>query len=449
MPDSRVNQGPAPLWRPNQNEVASAQLSTDLSFDIAIIGGGYSGLWSAFHLLNLEPKLKIAIFEARYLGFGASGRNGGWASTEYPVSRSSLLKRYGSEQTELLQRCLVETIDAIGEFAAQHAPATHFIKSGTLNFARNPAQVARLRKQMAGAADDWRWLEGSELNEVIRINGARAAILNPQAATVSPYELVMGLARYLRSKGVAIFEGVFASESAGGVLANSYQIPAAHVIRATEAFADPHRDFIPLYSLMVATEPLPDRFWDEVGNSNRATFAEYTHLVNYAQRTADGRLAIGGRGATYPFAARRSLAKEAVPAVHAQIRQLANSWFPALREFKFTHAWGGAVAITRDWEPDLRWDRRSNRGRLGGYAGDGVAMSYLAAKTLSHEILDAPAKERKLHFLNRKIRKWEPEPLRYLAVNSLIKLSGLSDREEGVTGRASLLNRVIAPVILR
>lgn len=448
MPDSRVS-SPAPLWWPKQNEVAGEQLSTDLTFDIAIIGGGYSGLWSAYHLLNIDPKLKIAIFEARHLGFGASGRNGGWASTEYPVSRSSLIKRHGTEKIELLQRCLVETVDAIGDFAAVYAPATNFIKSGTLNIARNSAQVGRLKKQMAGAPSDWRWLSGSELTDVIRINGALAAIHNPAAATVSPFELVMGLARYLRSKGVAIFEGVFASESAGGVLANSYQIQAARVIRATEAFAEPGRDFIPLYSLMVATEQLPERFWEEVGNPSRATFAEYSHLVNYAQRTHDGRLAIGGRGATYPFASRRSVSKEAAPAVHAQIRRLANSWFPALREFKFTHAWGGAVAITRDWEPDLRWDRRSNRGRLGGYAGDGVVMSYLAAKALAYEILDAPAKERKLHFLNRKMRKWEPEPLRYLAVNSLIKLSGLSDREERITGRASLLNRLIAPVILR
>jgi glycine/D-amino acid oxidase-like deaminating enzyme len=135
--------------------------------------------------------------------------------------------------------------------------------------------------------------------------------------------------------------------------------------------------------------------------------------------------------------------------VHDTIRSLLRSWFPILRDVNFTHSWGGAVAITRDWEPYLQWDPKSGFGRLGGYAGDGVTMSSLAAKILAHEILDAKNELRNLHFVNRKIRRWEPEPIRYLGVNALVKLSGIADTEERITGRASLLNRVIEPLILR
>jgi glycine/D-amino acid oxidase-like deaminating enzyme len=200
---------------------------------------------------------------------------------------------------------------------------------------------------------------------------------------------------------------------------------------------------------MVATEPLDDATWDQIGNKSRFTFAENSHMVNYAQRTRDNRIAIGGRGATYPFGSKLSDAKESTRRVHETIRALLKSWFPILSDVKFTHAWGGAVAITRDWEPYVQWNPETGLGRLGGYAGDGVTMSHLAAKILAYEILDAPTELRNLHFVNQKIRNWEPEPIRYVGVNTLVKLSGMADTEERITGRASLLNRVIEPLILR
>ncbi|NCW35398.1 MAG: hypothetical protein EBV91_05550, partial [Actinobacteria bacterium] len=198
---------------------------------------------------------------------------------------------------------------------------------------------------------------------------------------------------------------------------------APRVIRATEVFGKPGRDFIPLYSLMVATEPLGEDIWREIGAQERFTFAEASHLINYAQRTVDNRLAIGGRGATYPLGSTLLESKEQTPRVHENLRSLARSWFPVLNDVKFTHSWGGAVAITRDWEPYVLWNKETGRARLGGYAGDGVTMSYLAANTLAHEILEIESRFRKLHFVNRPIRQWEPEPLRYLAINSLSQRS--------------------------
>ena len=172
-------------------------------------------------------------------------------------------------------------------------------------------------------------------------------------------------------------------------------------------------------------------------------------MINYAQRTTDNRIAIGGRGATYPFGSKLSESKESTAKVHETIRTLLKSWFPVLQEVNFTHSWGGAVAVTRNWEPYVQWSPHEGFARLGGYAGDGVTMSHLAAKILAHEILDVKNELRNLHFVNQKIRKWEPEPIRYLGVNTLVKLSGIADAEERITGRASLLNRVIEPLILR
>ena len=416
------------------------------SYDVVIIGGGFSGLWSAYHLIELNPELSIAIFEAKRCGFGASGRNGGWASSDYPVYRNTLEKRHGKEKTDELFKALTNAIDEIGRIAKKLAPGANFVKSGTLMFARNSAQEIRLKDSQ----DELHiWKDKKELEELIRVSNARGGLFNSECATINPMGLVDGLKKYLISQGVTIREGVFATPSESGVFANSSFVGASVVIQAAEVFGDPGREFIPLYSLMVATDPLADSQWEKIGVDSRFTFAEASHLINYAQRTADNRLAIGGRGATYPFNSTLRSEKEMTSSVHENLRRLAKSWFPNVKEMKFTHEWGGAVAITRNWEPYVQFDNARGFGRLGGYAGDGVTMSFLASKILAHLVAGRESELTHLHFVNKKIRKWEPEPLRYLAVNSMVKLSGLADKEEARTGRPSLVSRIIAPLILR
>ncbi|MEY3318476.1 MAG: hypothetical protein RL159_256 [Actinomycetota bacterium] len=433
------------LWAENSHSKIVAPSLGD-SYDVAIIGGGFSGLWSAYHLKQLDPSLSIAIFEARELGFGASGRNGGWASSEYPVYKETLLKRIGAPLTESLFEALNKSIDEIGDFCSTHGKEVGFTKSGSLYFARNKAQLSRLKGKVDG---DSRWLNASEVREILNVAGVLGGILNPHCATIHPFNLVKALSAYLNQTRVSIFENSWATPVSGGVLVNSSLIKAQAVIQATEAFGNPGRDFIPLYSLMVATEELEQSIWDELGNVERFTFAENSHMINYAQRTIDNRIAIGGRGATYPFGSRLSEAKESTVKVHETIRELLRTWFPILKDVQFTHAWGGAVAVTRNWEPYVQWDPNNGFGRLGGYAGDGVTMSYLASKILAYEVLNEESELRRLHFVNTRIRKWDPEPIRYLGINTMVKLSGMADKEERITGRLSLLNKVIEPLILR
>ena len=450
MPASRANNS---LWLESSTNTPRLEPKrhvtnlheADHFYDVAIIGGGFSGLWSAYHLKRLNPALKIAIFEAETLGFGASGRNGGWASSEYPVHKETLKERIGSSRTAQLFDSLNDSIDEIGEFSKNYE-GIGFVKSGSLYFARNQAQLRRLATK---ADRNNSLLNADQVKNLLNVEGVLAGLFNPNCATIHPFNLLKALATHLGNLRVSIFENSWANPVAGGVLVNSQMVQAPVVIQATEAFGTPRREFIPLYSLMVATEPLAQSIWDEIGNSNRFTFAENSHMINYAQRTIDNRIAIGGRGATYPFRSRLQSSKESTEKVHETIRALIKSWFPVLRDVKFTHSWGGPVAVTRNWEPYVQWNPRHGFGSLGGYAGDGVTMSYLAGKILSEEILDVGSELRELHFVNQRIRKWEPEPIRYLGVNALIKLSGIADIEERITGRASYLNRVIEPLILR
>ena len=439
---SRANSS---LWADSAHQLGTKELTSNKEFDIAIIGGGFSGLWTAFHLNQLDKNLRIALFEARDIGFGASGRNGGWASSEYPVTKKSLIKRHGEALTNQLFLALDQSIDEIGTFARRNAPTAGFTKSGSLYFSRNQGQLDRLRAK----SPDSDWLTKKQLRDLINVDGVLGGVFDENCATVHPYELLQGLAEYLIKRKVSIYTRSFATRIPGGLLVNSFKISASRVIQATEVYGEANREFIPLYSLMVATEPLSKKIWQKIGNEERFTFAENTHVINYAQRTVDDRLAIGGRGASTPYLSRLKVSKESTESIHNRLRNLARSWFPVLRDIRFTHSWGGAVAITRNWEPYLQFDRKSGFGRLGGYAGDGVTMSHLAGKIMAAEILDKQLPARNLHFVNQPIRKWEPEPLRYLAVNSLVQLSNLADFEESKTGKPSLLNRVIEPLILR
>ncbi len=436
------------LWTKTVGRENFLPLGNNLSIDLAIVGGGLSGLWSAFHALAAEPTLSIALFEASHLGFGGSGRSGGWVSSDYPVSRKTLTRRHGIAATNELFLSLKESITAIGDFAKSHAPLASFIKSGTYMVARSDAQEKRIASQIDR---DHLWVTPSELDEVMRISGARGALFNKECATVNPMGLVVGLARYVAARGVAIYENSPALVLSGNdLLVNSYRVTAKKVISAVEVFRDNPRAQIPLYSLMVATDSLSDEIWKEIGNRSRATFAEASHTINYAQRTSDNRLALGGRGAPYPFRSRRSVALESTEKVRTQLQNLARTWFPLLHDVDFPYSWGGAIAITRDWEPYARTtDTQKNTGELGGFAGDGMTMTYLASKGLVAEMFDKKIKERGLHFIGRRSRNWEVEPLRYIAVNGLVRLTTWADREEGITKRPSLLSRIIEPLILR
>lgn len=440
MLDSKANNS---LWADSKERFKGKSLDSNLDFDVAIIGGGFSGLWTAFHLNQIDRTLRIAIFEAREIGFGASGRNGGWASSEYPVSKKTLIRKIGLASTERLFAALSQSIDEIGKFAGKHAPEAGFKKSGSLYFARNEGQLRRLEAK----SEVGEWLSKDSLRELINIKGALAGRFNPECATVHPYNLLQGLAKFISRRGISIYTNSWATRVNGGILASSFFVRAPIVVQATEVYGDKNRSFIPLYSLMVATEPLSKSVWSEIGNKERFTFAENAHVINYAQRTVDNRLALGGRGATSPFGSILQESRESNEKVHKRLIDLAKSWFPALNDVEFTHRWGGAVAITRNWEPYLQFD--GGFGKLGGYAGDGVTMSHLAGKIMAQEILNVKSDLRSLHFVNKKIREWEPEPLRYLGVNTLIYLSTISDREEELTKRPSKINRFIEPVILR
>ena len=408
-----------------------AHLASDIDADVVIIGGGFTGLWSAFYLKQLDTTLRIVILEAERIGFGASGRNGGWCSALYPTTHG-----YSEVRPHL-----IESIDEIGAFAHAHAPEVGFVKSGTITVARNKAQLERIKGSVAAHES---YLPKGPLFSRIGMKGALGALYTPDCAVIHPGRLVRALAEYVEKLGVIIYESTRAlTIEPKLVKSKDASVRATSIIKATEVFSQNPRSHAPIYSLMVATEPLSDEIWSEIGLAHRETFAEALHLVNYGQRTIDNRLAVGGRGARYLFGSRLRAKHEMDHRVHQEIIELVRDWFPILKRTKFTHRWGGAVSIPRDWHPYINWDKSSGIARAGGYSGDGVTLSHLAGKTLAHLILEREHPITKLPHVNWQNPRWEAEPLRWLGVNGSVLATDLADREEALTRRPSLIAKAL------
>ena len=301
---------------------------------------------------------------------------------------------------------------------------------------------------MGFGEEDLRWLGPDETRDLIGADGILGATFTPHCAALQPALLARGLADAVERRGVPVYEHTEVLEirpradgTRPSVVTRGGTIDATVVVRATEAWTPTlpglHRDIVPVYSLMVATEPLGDGFWSSAGLESRATFADHRHMIIYGQRTADGRIAFGGRGAPYHFGSSVRARFDAEPAVHALLRSTLTELFPALDGTRFTHAWGGPLGIPRDWHSSVGLDRDTGLAWAGGYVGDGVATTNLAGRTLADLITGADSDLVALPWVDHRSPRWEPEPLRWLGVNAGLWAMKAADRSEARRGRPS------------
>jgi glycine/D-amino acid oxidase-like deaminating enzyme len=423
-------------------------LPGDREFDIAVVGAGYTGLWTAYYLAKRDPGLRICVLEREVVGFGASGRNGGWCSAIFPASMRKIAQGAGRSAATAMQTAMNETVAEIARVVGKEGIDCDFAHGGYVSVARNAAQFARARAEVEGwrtwgfGADHMRVLSADEISGQVRMSGAVGGTFTPHCAALHPAKLVRGLADVVRALGVTVFEGTAVTEIRAGHVSTTHgTVRADSIVIATEGFTPDlpgrHRDLVPMYSLMVATEPLPRSWWEQTGLDARETFSDKRHLRIYGQRTADDRIAFGGRGAPYHFGSRIHAGFDHDERVHAMLRGILGELFPGLAEARFTHAWGGNLGIPRDWYPSVRYDRASGIGWAGGYVGDGVATTNLAGRTLADLILDRDSDLTGLPWVGRTPRRWEPEPLRWLGVNAVTALFAVADRTEARTGRPS------------
>ncbi len=446
--------GPS-LWAdtlPDAERFAAAASDVPADVDVAIIGAGYTGLWTAWHLRRIDPTLRVAVLERDHVGFGASGRNGGWASALLPMSLASVAREHGDATARRLQSTMHDTVRRIGEWCRTHAAADVFHQGGSISMARLPPQVERLHDELAEyrrfgfGEDDYRWIDAVDAADTCGATDVLGALVTPHCAVVHPARLVHALAHAAHAGGVTIVEGATVERhEPGRVATDRGTVRADVVVRATEGYtpqlAGERRTVMPLYSLMVATEPLGPDAWDAIGLADRPTFADGRSLIIYGQRTADGRIAFGGRGAPYHFGSRIDPSFDRDDDIRRLLVDELRLMFPVLDDVTFTHHWGGVLAVPRDRHPSVVFDRDQGIATVGGYVGDGVATTYAAGRTLAALIAgpadDVDAEHVRLPWVGHRSRRWEPEPLRWLGVNTALLAARRSDRRERRTGRAA------------
>ncbi|HWS57410.1 MAG TPA: FAD-binding oxidoreductase, partial [Actinotalea sp.] len=278
------------------------------------------------------------------------------------------------------------------------------------------------------------------------------ATYTPDCARIHPARLVRGLADAAEARGVRVVEQTRARAlEPGRVRTDRGTVRARHVVRATEAWTatlpGSRRAVVPVYSLMIATEPLPAAVWDAIGLHRGETFTDHRHLIVYGQRTADDRLAFGGRGAPYHWGSAIDPGFDHEPAVFDALERTLHDLFPILAGTRVTHRWGGPLGIARDWHATVGLDRSTGLAWAGGYVGDGVGTTNLAGRTLADLITGQDTALTRLPWVGHTSPSWEPEPLRWLGVNAGLRAMTLADAEERLTGRPSVIARVMAPLL--
>ena len=448
------------LWQHTAQEAISPRspMPGDGEADVAIVGAGYTGLWTAYYLKQLDPSLRIALVEREFAGFGASGRNGGWCSALFPLASSALARRHGVDGAVAMRRAMHDAVVEVGRVADTEGIDVHYARGGTVMLARNDAQLARAReivedeRRVTGDVEGLELLSKGEAEEIARATRVQGGTYTPHCAAVHPLRLVRGLAATVESRGVSIFERTTAAEiRPGAVVTDHGTLRADVVVRATEGYtatlAGERRRLVPLYSLMIATEPLSADAWEEIGLRRRETFADLRHMRIYGQRTADDRFAFGGRGAPYHFRSRTDPAFDSVQRVHSGLRDVLVDLFPVVKDYAVTHEWGGALGVPRDWYASVGFDRSSGLAWAGGYVGDGVSTTNLAGRTLARLITGNESELTRLPWVGHRSRRWEPEPLRWLGVNGGRLLMTTADRAEARTGKPAKRAKAFARMI--
>lgn len=396
--------------------------------DVCIVGAGYTGLWTAYYLKRADPSLRIVVLDARFAGYGASGRNGGWLSGLVPGDRERMARQYGRDGVVAWQRALNDAVDEVIDVAAQEGIDAGIVKGGNLEVARNRAQVRRL----AAAVDaERRWqvdgvevLTKSEAAQRIALDGVISACYSPHCARIQPAQLVRGLADAVERLGVVIYERSPVTEITAGRAATPWgAVSAPVVLRATEGFTAGlpglKRRWLPMNSSMIATEPVPESVWAEIGWEGRETLGDTAHGFFYAQRTVDNRIAIGGRSVPYRFGSRTDRDGRVPERTIKNLTATLHSILPQVAHVPIAHGWCGVLAVPRDWEASVDFDPATGLGWAGGYVGHGVTATNLAGRTLTDLVLTRESPLTRLPWVGHECKDWEPEPLRWIGVRGM------------------------------
>lgn len=426
-------------------------LTADAQADVAIIGAGYTGLWTAYYLKQARPDLRVVVLEKHFAGYGASGRNGGWLTGSFAWNHETYARDRGRDSVLAMVEAMNGTVDEVIRVAEAEGIDADIRRTEELLLATNAPQLARVQEEVAhrqawGEDGRVRLIGAGETRARLDVPGALGAMVVSGVARIQPAKLARGLAEAVERHGVVIHEGTEVTGITRGQVTTARGIVRAPVIlRCTEGFTATlpglKRDWLPMNSAQIVTEPLPQSVWDRIGWDGHEIMAVASHTICYCQRTREGRIAVGGRGIPYRWGSAIDADGAPDPVTVDHLREILRRYFPAAAGARIDHAWCGVLAVPRDWCAAVGY--QDGIGFAGGYVGVGVSTTNLAGRTLADLALGRRTGLTALPWVNRQVRKWEPEPLRWLAIRGMFRLMAAADRAETRTGRPSRLSDMV------
>lgn len=429
---------------------ACPRLERDIEVDVVVVGGGFTGLWTAWHILGAEPETKVAVIESDRFGHGPSGRNGGFVDALW-VSFERLAQEYGVGPATEIARASGESVDQIGEFAAAEGVDCWYRKDGYLNVSTSPAQDYSWRPNVeamadAGFEDLPTELDRSEVDRICDSPRFREGIFYREAATIQPARLSFGLRDRVAGRGALMFEKSPVRRIEDGpnrvaVFTETGSVRAGRVVLAAGAalagVGSPLTDRVTLASShMVISEPVPDLL-DEVGWTGGQAISDCRSLLNYFRTTPDGRIAFGWGGGRIAAGGRRRGTAEVDPVVIDQVIENAISYFPGLAGRRFEHAWGGPIDASATHLPQIAVMPSGRSFAAVGYTGNGVGPSQMIGRALASLALGIEDRYSNLALVRpaSEMTRVPPEPFRW--IGGAVIRSAIESREAAeLAGRA-------------
>lgn len=428
-------------------------LPGDTAADVAIIGAGYTGLWTAYYLRQAAPHLRVVVLEKDFAGFGASGRNGGWCMGSFAWHHERYARTHGRDSVLNMVAALHQTVPEIARVCAAEGIDADLRETEELMVASNPAQLQRLNEEIEhlrhwGEGPRLKVLSADDLRQRISMPGALGAASLSGMLRVQPAKLVRGLADAVERAGAEIFEDTEVLDYAPNRVTTAHgTVTAPIILRATEGFTASlpghRREWLPLNSAQIATVPLPPEAWAKIGWEGHELIGDMANSYCYCQRTREGRITVGSRGVPYRYGSAMDQNGAPDPVTIQRLIDILHQHFPEAAKYPIDHAWCGVIGVPRDWCATVGLDPATGLGWAGGYVGVGVSTANLAGQTLADLALGHQTDRTALPWVNRRVRPWEPEPLRWMGVHSMYGLLHAADRRESRSGQpASTLARL-------
>lgn len=427
------------FWTEDAPGARYPALTADHRTDLAVVGGGYTGLWSAVRAKQRDPARRVVLLEARRLGWAASGRNGGFCAASLTHGEDNGRARW-PEEYDALDRLGRANLDAIEKTVAEHGMDVDFERSGELSVAVEPHQVAWLRE--AAAAGSGRFLTAAQTRALVDSPTYLAGLLADDVALLHPAKMVAELGRVASALGVEVFEaspveGLTAEEPTGAVSLRTARgtVRADHVVSATNVFPSLLRRFrpftVPVYDYVVMTEPLTRTRLDEIGWHGRQGLADVGNQFHYYRLSIDDRILFGGYDAVYRTGKRVRSSYEHRPATTRRLVSHLLTTFPQLEGIRITHWWAGAIDTSTRFCAYYATAKRGRVAHAAGFTGLGVAATRFAADVLLDLLAGEETERTRLEMVRRRPVPFPPEPLASLGIQATRWSLASADRREG------------------